>query len=179
MVREAELRQTEHGLVPADDGWFVLDAREARWEYTDDLGSYCAFEGEARFPQLGVNINVLASGQPMSMYHAENMQEDFLVVAGTCVLVIEGEERALRPWDFVHCPPGTEHVFVVSGDRPCVIVAVGARPTSEVRYPADPVAAKHGAAALEETTVPREAYARFTPPQEGRYRDGLLPEAVV
>ena len=176
MVREAELRETEDGVVPAGDGWFVLNARDARWDYTDALGSYCSFEGEARFPQLGININVLAPGQPMSMYHAENTQEDFLVVAGTCVLVIEGRERTLTQWDFVHCPPWTEHVFVGAGEGLCVIVAVGARPTEGVRYPAAPLAQKHGAAALADTTVPREAYARFAPPEPGPYRDGLLPE---
>ena len=29
------------------------------------------------------------------------------VVSGEAALVVEGEERHLRAWDFVHCPPGT------------------------------------------------------------------------
>ena len=179
MVSPAELQPTEHGLVPAGRGWFVVNGRDARWLHSERLGSFCGFEGDgevARFPQFGININVLRPGQALSMYHGEDMQEDFLVVAGTCVLVIEGEERALQAWDFVHCPPWTRHVFVASGERPCVIVGVGARPTSDVVYPVDPVAQRYDAAALEETRSPREAYARFTPPETGPYRDGLLPE---
>ena len=31
MVPEAELDQTEAGLVPASEGWFVMNARDARW----------------------------------------------------------------------------------------------------------------------------------------------------
>lgn len=31
MVREAALEKTEAGLVPVSGGWFVLNAREARW----------------------------------------------------------------------------------------------------------------------------------------------------
>ena len=31
MVPEAELEQTEAGLVPASAGWFVMNAHEARW----------------------------------------------------------------------------------------------------------------------------------------------------
>ena len=61
------------------------------------------------------------------MYHAEEAQEDFLVLAGECLLIVEGEERLLRAWDFVHCPPWTEHVFVGAGDGPCLVVGVGAR----------------------------------------------------
>ena len=77
--------------------------------------------------QLGFNIGVLAPGQPSCMYHGEDEQEDFLVLAGECLLLIEGEERLLRQWDFVHCPPWTEHVFVGAGDGPCALLAVGTR----------------------------------------------------
>jgi hypothetical protein len=31
VVREAELEQTDAGLVPASAGWFVMNARDARW----------------------------------------------------------------------------------------------------------------------------------------------------
>ena len=82
---------------------------------------------EARFPQLGINLNVLEPGQPMCLYHRENAQEDFLVLAGECVLIVEGEERPLRRWDFVHCPAGVDHVFVGAGEGPSLVLAVGAR----------------------------------------------------
>jgi Cupin domain len=105
MVPEAPLEQTETGLVPKGDGWFVLNAKNARWYYTDGRPAHCDLEGDTDFPQLGINVVVLGPGEPMAMYHWETDQEDFLVVAGEAVLIVEGEERRLRTWDFVHCPP--------------------------------------------------------------------------
>ena len=80
---------------------------------------------------IGINIQVLQPGEPNCMYHGETGQEDFLVLSGECLLLIEGEERPLKQWDFVHSPPWTEHVFVGAGDGPCVILMVGARPENE------------------------------------------------
>ncbi len=114
MPKESRLAQTPGGKVPEGAGWFVLNAREARW-LTGDFGAYTRFEGEERFPHLGINIGVLQPGQPACYYHAENDQEDFLVLSGECLLLIEGQERRLQAWDFVHCPPWTEHVFVGAG----------------------------------------------------------------
>ena len=66
-----------------------------------------------------------------------------LVVSGECVLVIENEERRLQQWDFVHCPPWTEHTFVGAGDGPCAIVMVGNRVGGfEVVYAVNEVAAE-------------------------------------
>ena len=112
------------------------------------------------------------------MYHRESGQEDFLVVSGQCVLVIESVERRLEQWDFVHCPPMTEHVFVGAGDGPCVIVTVGARTgEDEIVYPVDEVAARHGASVEVETPLPREAYAPYPrEPQFQPYREGDLPD---
>jgi uncharacterized cupin superfamily protein len=74
------------------------------------------------FPQLGINLRVLEPGQPSNLYHSENQQEAFLVLSGECRLLVEGEERLLRPWDFFHSPAGTEHILVGAGDGPCVIL---------------------------------------------------------
>ena len=115
MVPEQPLQVTEHGLVAASDGWFVMNAAEARWRERPGRGSYCDFEGDSDFAQVGINLQTLAPGEPMAMYHWEADQEDFLVLAGEGVLVIEGQERPLRRWDFVHCPAGTEHVIVAAG----------------------------------------------------------------
>jgi uncharacterized cupin superfamily protein len=178
-LSEARLERTEAGLVPQSDGWFVVNAREARWFHTDAFGEYCGFEGrDARFSQLGININVLAPGQPMAMYHSEDRQEDFLVVAGECVLIVEDEERPLRTWDFVHCPPGTAHVIVGAGDRPAVVIAVGARLEGDqgLHYPVSAPAQKYNAGADAATSSPQEAYARIDRPVERPYRDGDLPE---
>jgi uncharacterized cupin superfamily protein len=176
-VAEAKLARTEHGLVPEGEGWFVVNAREARWWRTDELGRAVTFEGEPRFAEVGVNIQVLQPGQPNCMYHGEDCQEDFLVLSGECLLLVEGEERPLRAWDFVHCPPWTEHVFVGAGSGPCAILMIGRRnPGGGVRYPAAEVALRHGAAVEKDTDLPAEAYARFEQMVEDRYREGDLPE---
>ena len=104
MTSEARLRRTKNGLVADGTGWFVVNACASRWRDGGPLGVYCTFEGRQRFPQLGINLNVLAPGQPMAMYHRENAQEGFLVITGECLLIVEGEERRLVPWDFFHCP---------------------------------------------------------------------------
>jgi uncharacterized cupin superfamily protein len=176
VVPEASLRETEHGLVPEGEGWFVVSAREARW-WENELGGYCGFEGQPRFSQLGINLNVLPPGMPMAMYHRENDQEDFLVLAGEAVLVIENEERPLKAWDFVHCPGGTDHVIVGTGDRPCLVLAVGARTgAGGLVYPESEAAQRHGAGVERETSDPKEAYARFSRITETRCREDWLPE---
>jgi len=159
--------------------WFVVNARDVPWRGREGLGRICDLEGDGEFEELGFIVSVLDPGVPHCMYHGESGQEDFLVVAGECVLVIEGEERQLKAWDFVHCPPMTEHVFVGAGSGPCVIVMVGARkPEGDegIIYPVNEVAAKRGASVLEETPDPAEAYARFTRREPSPYREGDLPE---
>jgi uncharacterized cupin superfamily protein len=176
MVGEARLERTESGLVPQGEGWFVVNARKARWWHSDTFGSACVFEGDVRFSDLGINIQVLNPGEPNCMYHGENAQEDFLVLAGECLLLVEGEERPLKQWDFVHCPAWTEHVFVGGGSGPCAILMVGARPDPEaLRYPVVDVARKHDAGVATETSSGSEAYAPFSRPTEGPYREGTLP----
>ena len=179
MVPEASLEQTEHGLVPRGEGWFVLNAREATWRHAEGRSAICELEGEPGFPQLGINVSVLQPGEAMAMYHWEADQEDFLVLAGEALLVVEGEERPLRQWDFVHCPPGTKHTIVGAGGGPCLMLAVGARDRSTGPtwggYPVDDAALRHDAGVEQETTVPKEAYARFPARKPTRYRDGWLP----
>jgi uncharacterized cupin superfamily protein len=180
IVPEAPLERTEHGLVPSGEGWFVLNAREARWYHAGGRSAFCDFEGDTDFPQLGINVQVLGPGEPMSMYHWEADQEDFLVVTGEALLLAEGEERPLRQWDFVHCPPNTRHTIVGAGDGPCVVVAVGARIDSVDNpdwggYPVDEVALRHGAGVEEETNDPQQAYAQLGKREQTRYRDGWLP----
>jgi len=153
--------------VPQGAGWFVVNARESRWLHSE-LGAYCGFEGEgeAQFDQLGVNLNVLPPGVPMAMYHEEPGQEDFLVVRGECVLIVEGEERPLRQWDFVHCPPRTKHVIVGAGTEPALVLGAGAR-KGQASYPFDEGAVRHGAGAERATDVPAEAYAKYSRPEPG------------
>jgi uncharacterized cupin superfamily protein len=176
-VPEARLEQLPEGLGAESPGWFVLNARDARWWERQGLGRWCDLEGDGDFEQLGIRIAVLEPGRPAGMYHGEAGQEDFLVLAGECILVIEGEERRLEQWDFVHCPPWTNHVFVGAGDGPCVIVTVGARTAGhELIYPVSEAAAKRGASVDAETPSPREAYAPYPrEPLFQPYREGDLP----
>jgi uncharacterized cupin superfamily protein len=168
-VPEAPLEDSGSGLAPAGEGWFVVNVRDAEWWTSKDTGkqargSRCAFESEERaeFPQLGISLHVLEPGEPNGLYHAESDQEDFLVLSGECRLLVEGEERLLRRWDFFHCPPGTEHIFVGAGDGPCVILMAGARSQDfHVLYPVSDLAARHGASAAAETTDFQQAYAGF------------------
>jgi uncharacterized cupin superfamily protein len=175
---EAVLRTTKHGLVTDDDGWFVANARDARWRQRERLGSWCDFEGKRRFPQLGVNISVLQPGESLGRYHRESAQEGFLVLAGTCVLIVEDEERTLVAWDFFHCPPETDHMIVGAGDGPAVVLAVGARGRGRkgLVYPVSRTAKKRGVSVRRETTDPAEAYADLPPSRRVTYRGGWLPE---
>ena len=175
-VPEASLRQTRFGPVFEGDGWFVLNARDTRWRDYGPLGAVCDFEGKRPFRQVGINLNVLLPGEPMSMYHRESHQEGFLVLAGECLLIVEGEERPLRAWDYFHCPGETAHVILGAGDGPSILLAVGARGGRKgVVYLVDPAAVAHGAGVEEETTKSAEAYARFPGSRRSTYREGWLP----
>jgi uncharacterized cupin superfamily protein len=175
-VPEAPLEDSGSGLAPAGDGWFVVNVRDAQWltsENGDKLpsGSECSFESaKCEFSQLGVRLHVLPPGEPNGLYHRENKQEDFLVLAGECRLLVEGEERLLRQWDFFHSPAGTEHIFIGAGHGPCTILMTGARSEDwQVVYPVSELAARYGASAEEETTDPRQAYVpRFEPSRRER-----------
>jgi uncharacterized cupin superfamily protein len=180
MVPEAPLESTDHGLGPVGDGWFILNARDTCWRPGEGRGAYCQFEGDPGFPQLGIHLVALAPGEPMAMYHWEADQEDFLVLAGEGMAIVEGEERPLRQWDFVHCPAGANHTIVGAGDGPCLVLAVGARDRSTGPdwggYPANETAQRYGASVEQDTTDPRTAYARFPARERARYREGWLPE---
>ena len=191
MIPEAPLEDTGAGLVPAGEGWFVLNACDYRWGEIEGRRKGLAFEGERYhlFPQVGIRLRVLEPGVPMSMYHWETDEEDFLVLAGEAVLIVEGQDRPLRQWDFVHCPPGTQHVLVGGGEEPCTILAVGSRVRHTVltpegtlegapdwgAYTVDETAARYSACVTEETTDAAVAYAGQPEPRPTRYGDGWLP----
>ena len=162
MPDEARLEETESGLKPVSEGWFVVNVGDTGWAVHDAFGSGCTFEGrDAPFTQLGINVNVVHPGQPLCLYHEESAQEGFLILSGECVLLVNEEERPLKAWDVFHCPEGTEHVIVGAGDGPAIVLAVGARPEQEtIRYPRSELAERYGASAVETTTDPQEAYTR-------------------
>ena len=181
MPDEARLVDAGAGLMPQDDGWFVVNVADAGWMRHDTFGARCNFEADGRLaaerpdlhvqehPQLGIRLHVLEPGQPSTVYHRESDQEDFLVLSGECLLIVEGQERPLRAWDLVHCAPNTTHAFVGAGEGPCVIFMVGAR-TDEgtILYPRDDVALKHGAGVEADTDQPSRAYSAFGHWQIGR-----------
>jgi uncharacterized cupin superfamily protein len=172
MVRQARLEAVASGLTPAEEGWFAVNARNAAWLVNEAFGARCVFEADTpvvrsqpgldvhRFGQIGITLAVLRPGRPSGLYHAETAQEDFLVLAGECLAIVEGEERHLRAWDLLHCPPGTAHVFVGAGEAPCVLLMLGARGEGrQLRYPVEPAARARDAGVGEGTSSAREAYA--------------------
>ena len=173
---EARLEDSGSGLAPTTEGWFVVNVRNAMWLTSETSGplrpsgSECAFVSPmAEFPQLGIRLHVLPPGEPNGLYHSESQQEAFLVLSGECRLLVEGEERLLRRWDFFHSPAGTEHIFVGAGDEPCVILMAGSRWGDwHVRYVVSELATRYGASAQEETSDPRQAYVGFERSRRGR-----------
>jgi uncharacterized cupin superfamily protein len=186
MVPEARMKDCGAGLVPASTGWFVMNARDARWFDKPGQGDslpltgYDEYEAETFFPMLGMAIRVVNPGEPTGTYHWETEQEDFLVLAGEALLIVEGEERPLKQWDFVHCPPETRHAFVGAGEGPCVLLCASSRQFQKDGpwgfYCADETAARYNASSPEDTQDGEVADARFPSPQPTRYHDGLLPE---
>jgi uncharacterized cupin superfamily protein len=184
MLPEAKVEETENGLVPVTAGWFVLNARDARWTYREGRQSVSftgktEWEADTLFPMLGVQLAVLEPGEPNSMYHWETETEAFLVISGEALLIVDGQERPLRQWDFVHLPPKTEHVIVGAGDGPCVFLAMSSRENQAFgpygEYVAHAAAAKYRASPKETTQDGDVAYADYPDSEYSRYREGWLP----
>jgi uncharacterized cupin superfamily protein len=185
-VEEASLAETDAGLVAASTGWFVMDAREARWfgnpgrGFSVPLTGCDEYEAETFFPMLGMSIRVMSPGQPSTTYHWETEEEDFLVLSGEGVLIVEGQERPVKQWDFVHCPPETRHAFAGAGDGPFVLLCASSRQFQKDGpwgfYCVDEVAERYGASSPEETQDGNIADMGVSPRRPTRYPGGLLPE---
>jgi uncharacterized cupin superfamily protein len=185
VVPEAEFEETDAGLVPKSAGWFVKNVRDLRWfdkreqGHSVPLTGCDEYEAETFFPMLGMAIRVVGPGQPTGTYHWETEAEDFLILAGEGVLIVEGEERPLKQWDFVHCPPETKHAFAGAGDGPCVILCASSRQFQKEGpwgyYCADETAARYNASSPEDTQNGEIADARFSEQRKTRYPGGLLP----
>jgi uncharacterized cupin superfamily protein len=160
-VEEASSKDTPYGRYITSDGWFVLNLADALAVRNEEKGgAVYPLEGEAaRFRDFGVNVRVLRPGEPNALYHAEGVQEGFLVLSGECMLIVEDEERPLRQWDYFHCPADTNHIIVGAGNGPCAVLMIGARPDVGLRYPVSEAAAKYGASVAKATDNPDEAYA--------------------
>jgi len=164
-TQEAALKAFEGGLAPLGPGWFIVNVADARGWRSERFGESVHFEGASRFPELGINVRRLAPGQASGLYHRESAQEAYLVLRGTAIAIVEGQERLVRSGDFVHLPAGTAHAIVGAGTEPCVILMVGARPAELTgEYPESAAAANHEAASPVETDQPAVAYEGVAPP---------------
>jgi uncharacterized cupin superfamily protein len=170
-MREARIVDTPEGRQADGEGWFVLNLADVAWQTTQRGGTWSLLETDtAPFGQFGIGVHVLPPGEASGFYHWESDQEGFLVLAGACLLIVEGQERRLKQWDYFHCPPGTRHITVgAEGDEPCAMLMVGARTKGKLtRYPVDPVAARHGFSVAEEADNSRDAYAQWEGPRDFR-----------
>jgi uncharacterized cupin superfamily protein len=160
-MNEAKLVDTGTGKQPDGEGWFVLNVGEASWSRNVHAGVWSELEPpHARFEGFGVGVHVVEPGQANGRYHAESVQEGFLVLSGECTALVEGEERPMRQWDYLHCPPGTHHILVGAGDGPCAILMIGIRsPDATIDYRVDELASRYDASPPHDTDKPSEAYA--------------------
>jgi uncharacterized cupin superfamily protein len=168
-MQEAEFEETPEGHVPADGGWFIRNLGELAWEGAPGFGTWLGFDGpghDPATPGIGVHVHVLAPGEAPGHYHAEDAQEGFIVLSGECIAIVEGEERRMRRWDYLHSPPGTAHITVGAGDEPCALLMFGSPdPSRRIEWIADEAAARHGASVAETTSDWREAYRDAPPPK--------------
>ena len=174
-VPEAQLKQTELGLVPAGPGLVRAQRARGDWIRARSAGRTPTSRATRSSPSSASasRSSVPASAASTTASAARRTSSWSPASASSS---IEGEERRLKAWDFVHCPPWTNHVFVGAGDGPCAIVMVGNRVGGfEVVYAANEVAAKYEASVPRETSSPDEAYAGFGPEERTAYREGWLP----
>jgi uncharacterized cupin superfamily protein len=166
-ARIAPRRSNTSGIwFGAMDEPFLINLDEAPTQRHPRRAMVIELEAEdVRWPDTGVNVQVMEPGQPNCRYHSEPVQEDFLVLHGQCVAIIDGEEQELRQWDFFHCPAGVEHVFVGAGDGPCAVLMIGSRRLDEAYYPVNELAAQYDASVTSATDDPAVAYADWSQEQ--------------
>jgi uncharacterized cupin superfamily protein len=161
---EARIAQTPAGRQAADQGWFLMNLSEMTWATCEKTGIWAAPESAAaRSRKLGFGVHILYPGDRPGFYHAEDEQEDFVVLSGECLAIVEGAERRMGPWDHLHCPPGTAHILIGAGDGPCAILMAGTRSGGQITYLPDATAARYDASVERESTSPREVYADRPP----------------
>ncbi|MGZ4181279.1 MAG: cupin domain-containing protein [Solirubrobacteraceae bacterium] len=161
-MREARIQETKQGRLPGGEGWFILNLGEMPWETVPGFGAWRDFDWAERpggEPGVGFHVHVLRPGENFGYYHAEEAQEGFIVLSGEFLAVVEGQERSMRQWDYMHSPPGTAHVMIGAGDGPCVLVMFGSPdPRRKVEWIADETAARHGASVERTTERDTKAY---------------------
>jgi uncharacterized cupin superfamily protein len=169
-MHEAKIEDTDVGRVPVDDGWYILNLSEIRWGKLPRHGMWCGFGSpNHESDRIGIGVHILWPGEAPGFYHEESELEGFLVLSGECIAIVEGQERRMGPWDYLHCPPGTRHITVGAGDGPCAILMYGLRSReASILYPVEPAAAKYGHSVTTETDDPDVAYAGRPPSERVR-----------
>jgi uncharacterized cupin superfamily protein len=156
--------------------WHISNIRDAKWYDEGPFGVSGNFQRDEHFDEFGFNFAVVWPGQPVAMYHREANQEGFLVLAGECLAIVVGEEHPMQQWDYLHCPPETDHIIIGAGDGPAFLIAVGGRTgDGGIVYPVDPAALAHKAGVEHETTKPPEAYAPFPDAAPTQFNEDYLP----
>jgi uncharacterized cupin superfamily protein len=155
--------------VTSEAGWFIRNLDASHWIDNGRM-QRCYLDHGGSWEQYGLNVHVVRPGEPNCRYHREHaFDETMLVLDGTALALVEGEERSVRAGDVIHCPAGTGHVFVGTGDGPCAILMLGTRDAALEQgaawgeYPVDELAARHGASVEQTTSDPSEAYAERPP----------------
>jgi uncharacterized cupin superfamily protein len=163
---EADIEQTPEGQVPGA-GWFIANLGELAWDAAEGFGAWYEFDRPDRdpsTPRVAVHIHVFQPGEANGYYHAEAAQEGFLVLSGECLAIVEGQERRMRQWDYLHSPPGTAHITLGAGEGPCAILMFGSPdPARKVEWIADEVAARHGVSVERTTSRDTEVYKDLPP----------------
>ncbi len=178
---EASAADTPYGRYITSEGWFVVNLGDTLAVHNSEKGgtSYPIESEEHPFADFGVHLKVIEPGVPSALYHSEGAQEGFLVLSGECTLLVEEQQRALRRWDYFHCPAGTAHVFVGAGATPCALLMIGSRPDQPIHYPRSEVAARHDASVPRATSDPEAAYADWPGEWQPTRRPWPPPDSPV
>lgn len=170
-MAEAERRDG----VPVTAGWFVVNVRGAPWEH-NSMRAVCKFggEGDAHFDDLGIGLYFIQPGKPMSLYHHEAGQEDFLILSGRCTVLIDGQRRDAGPWDFALPVPHGAHDRRHGRGAGADLGGRRSQGEGQARYPVEPEAIRLGAGVPDEHTTADQVFASFGEPQRGPAPD--LPD---
>ena len=179
-VPEAGLEQTEFGLVPSGEGWFVVNAREARWRI-DDLGAFTASRARRASSRSGSTSSCSRRASRWRCTTTRTTRRTSL--CSPARRWRSSRARSGRCGSGTCCiarsAPATSCSARARG--PCVLLAIGSRSGGEDwgAYPVDETALRHGASVEQETTkseggvrAVHDAHARD--PLPGGLAPGLL-----
>jgi len=91
----------------------------------------------AKSQKLYVNIDTLPTGTYSAKYHAHSKQEEFFIIlSGSGILRMNGEDMLFKEGDFVSKKCGDVHQFFNSGTVPMKILDIGTNEEGDIcTYP--------------------------------------------